>query len=290
MPLSAYRPEALRGRYFRGSIAVRQGLLTRDQLYGPAWRKVFQDVYVDAQVPDSHLLRCQAAVLVLPVEVALTGRSAARFDGLPLGDANDPVHVVQSPGGSFRAQGFRARRAFLPSTHVLQGEPSLTIPARTAWEIAREPDLVEAVMGLDVLLSHRYVWAETLSGWAASQPHSRAARAIRLADGRAESPQESRARVRIILAGFPPPVPQYEVWMRSLLVARLDLAWPKVKVGCEYDGAWHGDRRQLPRDRARLNRLVEAGWVILHLTAQDLEDPVLFARFTEQLRSVLASR
>lgn len=263
-------------------------MLTPDQLHGRAWRKLFHDIYVDAEVPDSHLLRCRAAALVLPAGVALTGRSAACFDGLPLGDRDTPVEVIQPPGGHFRSRGFAARRAFLPESHVLRGEPSLTIPLRTAWEIAGGRDLVEAVVGLDVLLSRRYVRAASLASWAAAKPRSNAARAIGLADGRAESPQESRARVRLILAGFPAPVPQYEVRHDGAFVARLDLAWPAARVGCEYDGEWHGDRWQFRKDRFRLNKLVDAGWVVLHLTSADLSDPQRFNRFTAQLQALLA--
>ncbi|TQS45518.1 hypothetical protein [Cryptosporangium phraense] len=60
--------------------------------------------------------------------------------------------------------------------------------ARFSWEIAREPDLVESVAALDVLLRHRHVRAGMLRALAAEHPRSRASTAIRLADGRAESP------------------------------------------------------------------------------------------------------
>jgi hypothetical protein len=290
----AYKPDDLRRRPFRGSVAVREGLLTVDQLHGRAWRMLFRDVYVDAGQPVTYLLRCRAAGLILPAGGALTGRSAARLSGLPLGDPTDPIEVVVPPDVRFRSRECRVRRAWLPAGHILPREPRepreprVTVPQRTAWEIASEPDLTEAVVALDVLFHYKYLRPAAMESWIAVHPWSRAAKAFSLADGRAESPQETRARLRILAAGFPAPVPQHEVWVKSSLLARLDLAWPAAKVAVEYDGEWHSDERQLAHDRYRLNKLVNAGWVVLHLTKGDLTDPVLFAVFAEQLRAALA--
>jgi very-short-patch-repair endonuclease len=76
------------------------------------------------------------------------------------------------------------------------------------------------------------------------------------------------------LAGLHPQ-PQYPIRdPAGRFIARVDLAFPGPRVAIEYDGAWHGDKGQLPRDRRRLNALVQAGWRVLHLTAADLRDPV----------------
>jgi len=287
MPRVPHRPPQLVGRIFRGSAAIERGLLTRKQLYGSAWRRVFHDVYVDAEVPDTHALRCRAAGLILPAGSAVTGRSAACLQGLPLGRPHEPVQVLAPSTSRCRAKGLRIHHGVLPAAQVLPGPPPVTVPARTAWEIAREPDSVEAVAALDVLLSHRYVSSQTLAAWAAAKPRSGAAAAIRLADARAESPQESRTRVRLVRAGFPAPLPQYIVRADGTFVARVDLAWPAVRVAVEYDGAWHGNSEQFRRDRARLNRLTEAGWTVPFVTAQDLADPERFGRFCAQLAAAL---
>jgi very-short-patch-repair endonuclease len=162
------------------------------------------------------------------------------------------------------------------------------VPQRTAWEIARESDLVEAVVALDILLHYRYFRAASMAGWVAARPRSRAVRALSLADGRAESPQETRTRLRIRFADFPASTPQFDVWHGHYFVARVDLAWPEAKVAVEYDGEWHANARQLAQDRARLNRLVHAGWVVLHLTKRELADDALFGSFAVQLRAALA--
>jgi very-short-patch-repair endonuclease len=56
-------------------------------------------------------------------------------------------------------------------------------------------------------------------------------------------------------------------------VARVDLAYPELRLAIEYDGAWHDERGQFTKDRRRLNRLAAAGWTVLHVTAADLHDP-----------------
>lgn len=136
----ADRPEALRGSCFRGSDAVRRGLLTRDQLRGSTWRKLLHDVYADAELPDSHRLRCRAAALVLPPGAAVTGRSAVCLDALPLGAPSVPVRVVLPASLQFQWNGCRiTRTAWLPAGHVLPGVPCVTVPQRTAWETLPSP-------------------------------------------------------------------------------------------------------------------------------------------------------
>jgi very-short-patch-repair endonuclease len=59
----------------------------------------------------------------------------------------------------------------------------------------------------------------------------------------------------------------------------VDFGWPEHKIALEYDGVWHGEAQQVGKDRRRLNRLTEAGWTVIFVTAADLRDPVaLIAR------------
>ncbi len=51
------------------------------------------------------------------------------------------------------------------------------------------------------------------------------------------------------------------------------------------DGLWHGGRDQFLRDRERLNRLREAGWQVVFVTAVDLRDPV---RLISRIAAALA--
>ncbi|SHM22812.1 endonuclease domain-containing protein [Cryptosporangium aurantiacum] len=289
MPPSPHRPAELLRKPFRGSLAVERGQVTARQLRGKSWRRVCPDVDVDSGIPDSYALRCQAAALIVPAGAVITGRSAACLDGQLLGTLGDPVHVLAPAGCRFRPRGVKVHRTrWLPAGHLLTEPYPVTVPQRTAWEIASEPDLIEAVVALDMLFRDRRPRRESMDAWVAARPHSRAAKAITLADGRAESPQETRTRLKIVLAGFPPPIPQYTVVAGGSFVARVDLAWPEAKVVVEYDGLWHvGDADQMVLDRARLNALVSCGWTVLHLTAADLKNEVRFRAFCAQLRRAL---
>jgi very-short-patch-repair endonuclease len=56
-------------------------------------------------------------------------------------------------------------------------------------------------------------------------------------------------------------------------VARVDFAWPDLKLAVEYDGLWHAEPGQFARDRRRLNLLREAGWRVVFVTAADMHWP-----------------
>jgi very-short-patch-repair endonuclease len=51
---------------------------------------------------------------------------------------------------------------------------------------------------------------------------------------------------------------------------RLDLGYLEARVGLEYDGESHVDRRRLRMDRQRHNWLVGRGWRMRYFTADDL--------------------
>ena len=96
--------------------------------------------------------------------------------------------------------------------------------------------------------------------------------AIGLVDPRSESPPESWVRVACALAGLPAPVPQFQVLEDGVWLGRVDLAWPEHKLIVEYEGAYHFDGLQIPKDDARFERLVAAGWRVIRLAAHDLRD------------------
>jgi hypothetical protein len=290
MPKPPRRPPQLRGKIFRGTHARRIGLLTKNDLRSTAWRSLFRDVYADAALPDTHALRSWAAsAYLLPEGAAVAGRSAADLFGVHLVGDGKPVEV-RTPYGFGPVNGLRIRRGPLDPADVVRcRDARVTSPARTCWDLARWLPTIEAVVYLDALLGRRVLTPAQLNaylgehygdvGWA------RVAKAVGLADPAAESPQESRLRVRLVLAGFPPPVSQYILAVEGVFVARFDLAWPDYRIAVEYDGAWHADHAQLEKDRARLNRILGAGWLVLHVTAARLRDD--FAGVVRELRAAM---
>ncbi len=270
------RPDALVGTVFRAKDARDHGLLTARQLDGGAWRRLLRGVYADAELPVTHRTRCVAAHLLMPEQAAIAGRSAAFLHGVELIDTGDPVEVVVPWQHRFGpVAGLKIRFADLTPGDVDKATPRSTTPERTAFDLALGTDLVETVTLLDAFAQsgvlrpgHLDALRTRLAGARGGQ---RGLRALDLHDRAAESPQESRLRVRLVLAGLPPPVCQHVVRdAANAFVARVDLAWPAVRLAVEYDGEWHAEATQLRRDRRRLNRLVAAGWTILHVTADRL--------------------
>ncbi|GAA0258584.1 hypothetical protein [Cryptosporangium japonicum] len=297
MARTPHRPAELVGQIFRGSDVVRRGLLTRSQLNGAAWRRVLRDVYVDAELPDSHRLRCEAVGLILPAGAALTGRSAACVEGLPIGEPEDPVSVIVPPPNRLQMRGVRARHAALPATEIRRhptsdppnGPPGpglpVTVPVRTAWELAREPDVPAAVAGLDLLLGHGYVTESELRSLVEARPRTRTAATLRLADGRAGAPEESVLRVKVVRAGFPHPVPHHPIRVHDHRTS-VDLGWPALRVGANF----YRDSEHYRGDQSRRSALADARWTVILAGRDELHDPDRFAKFCGFLDDALRRR
>jgi very-short-patch-repair endonuclease len=74
-------------------------------------------------------------------------------------------------------------------------------------------------------------------------------------------------------AGLPSPVCQYEIRNNGRLIARVDFAYPSVRLAIEADGyEWHSSRSRWQRDLARRNALLALGWRVMHVTAKDLDE------------------
>jgi very-short-patch-repair endonuclease len=289
VPRPPSRPDRLRGKVFRGSDMLRSGRLTRAQLRSSAWQRLFPDVYACSSLEITHTVRAMAVSrLLLPAGV-LCGRSAAVLWGVALADADDDVECVVPPDcRSGAVPGVRlTRRAFSPSEVTGRRDLRVTTPLRTALDLARIRPREEAVVALDRFLRSGLVpladvrnAAGTLTG-----PGCRHVRAAAdLADGVAESPQETRLRLLLRASHLPPPVAQHVVRDADGFVARVDFAWPELRLALEYDGAWHGERGQFAADRRRLNRLTAAGWQVIFVTAADLHRPEqLIARIRRAL-------
>lgn len=112
--------------------------------------------------------------------------------------------------------------------------------------------------------------------------------ALRLADGGAESPRETRLRLLLIGAGLPTPETQIEFFDDyGDVVIRVDMGWRTWKVAVEYDGVQHWtDSRQRSWDIDRIAILDSLGWVVIRVSADMLRRPeVIVQRVTDKLRA-----
>jgi hypothetical protein len=224
----------------------------------------------------------------------IAGPSAAYLHGVDhAATYTDDVHVITPPGVRIGAQlKLRTHHLDLRPDEVTGTGIRMTTATRTAWDVARWLPLFDAVPVIDTLLTGELTTPEALTrqlgrntgrrGW------RRAERAFALADGGAQSPAESRLRVHLLLGGLPRPVTQCPVRISPTLVLHPDLGWPEWQVAAEYDGSWHANAEQLHRDRQRLNQLVTAGWIVLHVTGRRLQgDPPAVIR---EVRGALTAR
>ena len=293
MPVSPARPPQLVGRVFRGSYVVARGLLTPKQLRSSAWVRLRQDVYADAALDLTHRVLISAVGLALPEGAAFSGRSAAVLWGLGwAAGAADPVEVGLPRGLRWNAGPDVRVRTLLPDRRLVRrGKWLCTGRVDTVVDLLRFGERTDGVVTLDRLVHEKHVRLADVRTAIADLPpcwgSSRARDVARLADGLAESAQESRLRLLLLGAGLPAPVAQHEVFDHAGFVARVDLAYPDLKIAIEYDGMWHGERGAFLSDRRRLNRLVSAGWLVLHVTADDLEHP---ERLLARIRALRARR
>ncbi|WP_138758610.1 endonuclease domain-containing protein [Modestobacter altitudinis] len=276
-------PPALLDGPFRGTEAVQRGLLSARQLRHRSWRRLFPDVYVHCDVPVTHELRARAAVVFRP-DAVVTGASAAVLWGVDLAGPEDDVEITLPPGSHpVRVGGLRVRREPLPD-HWLwrrRGIPTTTPEAATV-SVARHLPLDDGVVVVDQMVASGKVDLEPVRA-AARELTGRGCRRVReacaLADGLAESPQETRLRLLLVRSDLPDPVAQFRVRRGTVFVAKVDFGWPDQRLAVEYDGLWHAEPRQFGEDRRRLNRIQAAGWRVFFVTAADLHHPAdLLAR------------
>jgi hypothetical protein len=273
-------PPQLATRPFTLSEAEAFGV-SRRMLDSPAWRRLFRGVYVQAALTPTPLLLAQAVALVLPRGAVVAGRLAAALHGIPLGlDSSLPIEIVlpatararrfaPRPGGSVVV-----RTSTLAATDVTTfgGVPVLT-PLRTAFDLARRSPLVEAVVLLDAMTHRGLVTVADLAAYVEERAGLRGIRVVRRAVGLvepgAESPMETRLRLVLVLGGLPAPVVQHRLFAAAgVFVARLDLAYPELRIAIEYDGSHHGATWQ--RDLERMYAVMAEGWWLRRYTATDV--------------------
>jgi hypothetical protein len=276
---------------FRGSLAVGLGLLTADQLRGPNFVRLHRDVYVGAESQIDTRVRVQALHAWSRERGTVAGPLAALAYGAdcPWEDAEVvvPQHFRLAPAD------ITTRTDLLLPDEVAEryGCP-ITAPARTAFDLARRVPLVEAVAAVDAVAHRCRLTSEHLRRIAAAHPRARGMvqvqRVLELVDPRAESLPETRLRLGLLDRGVPPAVPQYRVVLPDGERVRLDLAWPHVKVGLEYDGPEHRTIAGQNRDAFRDGHLGDLGWDITRVTSAMLLDAAAFDQLATRVMRKLA--
>ncbi len=292
-------------RPFVGSEAIAAGAVTRAALKGPRFRSPFRGIAVATDVPDSYALHCEAAFLTVRGTGALAGYSAAEMLGADCAPARTPAEVVLPERQRRARAGLIVHRDAVPDEEILRDVPvrvrdrrgrwrtvpcrtvDATSPARTAFDLARREPRIEAVAALDALMCHCRITPADVLAVAARHPGvrgvARLPALVALADGRAESPMETRIRLALIDGGLPLPALQFPLGRY-----RLDLAYPAAMLAVEYDGEHHREQPQAHDDLERQAYLTGRGWTVIRPTAREvLAEPDAVA---DRVRHALAFR
>jgi AbiEi antitoxin C-terminal domain len=237
-------------------------------------RRLLHDAYVDAQVPDTVELRARALCLVMPACAVICRRTAAWLYGVDAYAPNERDQaltvecVVPARLARVRRDGVRGWEETLdPEDLSTVHGVRVTTPTRTALDLARYAPRFMGLSAVDAFCHRALTTPSELMACAQRFCGGRniaiARQLIGWAEPLAESPGESWLRLRILDAGFPRPQAQIKVYdTGGRMVYRLDLGYPALKIGLEYDGLEFHDspehRKHDVHRRRELDRIY--GW------------------------------
>jgi len=226
-----------------------------------------------------HMLRAAAAVAHKGPSCAVSHRSAALLHNIDLvgGPLADVTITTWAGGRRGRRHGVHTYACTLPAAHTRQFGIPVTTAARTVVDLARSLPFAEGVVAADSALRQGLTTAVELWQVAGQcrlqRGGDQADRVVHFADGRAESPLESLARVVFDEGGLPPPELQVTITgADNQLIGRVDFLWRKYRTIVEVDGAAkyeqdpHRARTELWRDKA----FQRAGYQVLHFNWREI--------------------
>jgi hypothetical protein len=249
------------------------------------WRRLALGVYyvwTDREPSRRALIR--AAVASLGPRAAAVLETAAELYGIAGMRRTGKIHV-SVPVTDPRAQ--RAAAAGVVVHQLTAGASDLclvggipaTTPVATLSGLILRADRYSAVCLLDSALHRCLLGAADLARIPALIRGRRGAvsarRYLAEADGRAQSPLETRTRLRCVDGRVPPDALQVDVRDEDgYLLGVGDLGWLAARVIAEADGAGaHGTPEAVFADRRRQNLFVNAGWTVLRFTWADTLRP-----------------
>ncbi|AMU21554.1 type IV toxin-antitoxin system AbiEi family antitoxin domain-containing protein [Mycobacteroides abscessus] len=261
-------------------LAAQSGVVTYQQLLSVVSRRMLQELVecgalqrvwrgvYSREIPDCRLRLCGLDLLVGRLVVPCLGM-AAQLYGFDT-ERSDKIHILQPEHSRLRDQcGLCVHRRSGAPTALMAGR-HVTAPAWTAIEVCRGLSRPRALATLDAALRSGHCRRSGLESTVRLQAGRRGITRVRellpRADGRAESPMESEARLVMLDAGLPIPELQHEIngW-------RVDFAWPDIRLAAEYDSdEWHTGATAMRRDKARIAGLQRAGWTVVPITVDDV--------------------
>jgi len=280
--------------YLARLAAERYGLFTHAEAVGAGatknliarriadgrWERLRERVYRIAGAPPTWHQSLGAVLLMAGSPSGASHRSAAAVWHLPPFEPG-PLEISVPQARRIRDPDVVVHRVKDLGAHQLVVVDSIpvTIPPRTIIDLAAVAPLAEVEEALDTAI-HRKLVSIAWLRWYVNQVRrpGRAGIAVveRLlaarGDAETESPLEDKVLALIRRARLPEPVTQYPLFADGRFVARIDLAYPEMKIAIEADGyTWHKSKARWQRDLTRGNNLLELGWKPLRFTKDDVE-------------------
>ncbi len=272
------------------------------------WVRVRRGAYVGAELwagldeASRRRTVSWAALRTARTHVLLSHTTAADELGADVWEPPAAVHLTRTDGRAGRAEaGIRQHRGMVSVQDVTRrGGLWVTTGARTALDITTIADVEHSLVVTDSLL-HRGettpgLLAQCLAGHTFWPDTLHSDLVVRLADGRSESVGETRTRYLCWRCGLPAPEPQYGIRDRTgREVARVDLAWPWLRVFLEFDGKEKYLRYRRPdesvtdtvlREKRREEFICElTGWRCIRIIWSDLYHP---ERTADRIRALFS--
>lgn len=264
--------------------ALRAGMspaMIRNRLKLDRWEVIFPSVYRIRGTPSSPLQTLMAGCLWAGDGVAF-GLSAAAAWELEGGRWTPPEIAARRRmrTGSGRLIARRistfgptdlARIGALPVTSALRTIIDLAprVPESTL-EIALDQQLRRGLITVGGLIRRLNELDSTRKpGLRVLRDLAHARRAHGVAT---ESELETLMRWWLRTYGFPEPCFQHWVTLPDYGPARLDCAYPDLRIGIEADSyRWHSSRAAFERDRARNSEFASLGWIIIQTTKREIQ-------------------
>jgi hypothetical protein len=265
--------------------------ITPEMLQSSRFHKICWDTYVSREVPITPLLRAHAVFRLVPDGSYISHHTAAElWDAAPPADGSTHV-TLPSANGRLVRQGVRSHYRKDRAKITLRKGLPISTPEQTFLDLAAVGiGLVDLVVVADGMIKARHTSPEHLIEAAAASTGKGcrlARRAATLARKGVDSPQETRLRLLLVLAGLPEP------WVNLIIRGRdgswrrrYDLAYEHLRLIIEYDGRQHAeDSRQWLSDIFRREELDQMRWRLVIVTSDGIYHEPL--RTLERVRDAL---
>ena len=236
----------------------------------------------------------------LPDHAFAVGETAARLHGLPMpvGSDHDTVLAIPQIGvpkgkPKIRAYNISSRQMTLQNSELtVQNGVRITTLERTWYDLSLLWDNPAFLAVTDYLV---HVFRQPSSITKLEQQHLlhrgpgviQRQKALEWTAPRVDSPMESVLRFHLLQAGLPNPVCNPTVWIPDVGTLRPDLFFPETLLIIEYNGEYHGNQGMRQSDEMRKRRLEAAGFKVITVVAQDLQNPQNRANLIDHIRQEL---